>query len=206
VVSDFRLTGGGGSMSTVRSEEPSIKQIVAAMGVVFAGVVLLSTFAQVGEILRVLFGWMLPILCFGMLLGTTIDTLVHFTGKRKRREGSRIENVLAAITVNLGALVLLLAVCWGWVSGLVLWGDGPTLEENVLTVCFLVGGSGLLLSQRWAGVLVCGTGWWWLSQLLWLRLTSPVVPDMTVALSLAALVLPFTVTVAASWRYRQNRY
>ena len=97
-------------------------------------------------------------------------------GSLANPEASARDTTETAI-VGLGSLILTLATSWAYLSfGLGRLAGNPPPEEMWLTLSLVVGGAGLLHLQRWAGVLVCGAGWWWLWRLLEIRATSPIDP------------------------------
>jgi hypothetical protein len=190
-------------MNSVQAEELEFNRVIAGIPVVFAVVTVASNVTDKAIALLVGLGWFVPVFLFVVAVLESVIMVQHLL--IGRTEERLPQELIAASMAALGTQILFLTTCWGWAKfGLGRLAGEPSLEETVLTICFLVGGSGLLLSQRWAAVLVCGTGWWWLAHLLWMRITSPVAPGITVALSLAALVLPLTVMVAASWRCLKN--
>jgi hypothetical protein len=146
-------------------------------------------------------GWLMPVFARVSFIWFFDRTL-----GRLRKPGESAGNAVDAGMIGLGSLILMLTSAWGYLAfGLFRMGGNPSWEATGFTLSLLAGGAGLLFLQRWAAVLVSGTGWWWLWRLLELKATSSVDPHRwTVAFCLAALALPMSGATLASWRYLKN--
>ena len=198
-------------MSSPELEYQSLLKRYALAGVAFAVCVAVSmidndapataTVCQIADAacgVLIAFGWWMPLFCLG-LFGCSFFRAI---GSLANPEASARDTTETAI-VGLGSLILTLATSWAYLSfGLGRLEGNPPQEEMWFTLSLVVGGAGLLLLQRWAGMMVCGAGWWWLWRLLEIRATSPIDPSCWgVAFLLATLVLPLSAAVIASWRY-----
>jgi hypothetical protein len=146
------------------------------------------------------FGWLLPVLSFGLLACSLYELLYSW-----RHWGDEAAGAIEAAAVGVGSLILMLVTGWAYLAfglwRMMMCGDLP-LWASRLTVVMLVGGCGLLFQQRWAALLVCGAGWWSLWRLWQARVIASVDPAAwKVALWLALLVLPMTAATIGFWRY-----